>query len=71
MDCLHTTISIGLAAPFRALHLSDSHICRADARDGHTLAMIAERFGTTMRALLERNPNLTPNDFTNGQAFCV
>ena len=41
------------------------------ARDGDTLAMIAERFGTTMRALLERNPNLTPNDFTNGQAFCV
>ena len=40
-------------------------------RDGDTLAMIAERFGTTMLALLERNPNLTPNDFTNGQAICV
>ena len=41
------------------------------SRDGDTLAMIAERFGTTMLALLERNPNLTPNDFTNGQAICV
>ena len=42
MDCLHTTISIGLAAPFRALHLSDSHICRADARDGARKMSLAQ-----------------------------
>lgn len=42
MDCLHTTISIGLAAPFRALHLSDSHICRADARDGARKMALAQ-----------------------------
>ena len=32
MDCTHTTISCGAETPFRALHLTDSHICRADAR---------------------------------------
>lgn len=42
MDCTHTTISCGAETPFRALHLTDSHICRADARDGERKVHLAE-----------------------------
>lgn len=33
MNCLQTTIDIGISLPFRAMHLSDSHICLADERE--------------------------------------
>lgn len=45
MRCLQTTLAIGLKQPFRALHLSDSHICRADARDGKRKVTLAQRRG--------------------------
>ena len=44
-NCLHTTISIGLEHAFRALHLSDSHICLTDARDGERKVRLAESRG--------------------------
>lgn len=30
----HTALSAGAAFPFRAVHLSDTHLTRADLRDG-------------------------------------
>ncbi len=38
-----TTIKIGLEKPFTALHLSDTHICRADMRDGERKVALGER----------------------------
>ena len=34
MQLLHTTLHVGADAPFRAIHLSDTHLTYADERDG-------------------------------------
>ena len=34
MQPIHTSIEIGLPAPIRVLHASDTHLTHADARDG-------------------------------------
>ncbi len=33
MKIIHTDISIGASAPFTILHMSDTHLCRADSRN--------------------------------------
>ena len=38
---------------------------------GETLAMVAERFGTTQGRLLMLNPTLLPTDFSSGTVICV
>ncbi|MCH5287042.1 MAG: LysM peptidoglycan-binding domain-containing protein [Christensenellaceae bacterium] len=38
---------------------------------GETLAMVAERFGTTQGRLLMLNPTLLPTDFSSGTIVCV
>lgn len=38
---------------------------------GETLAMVAERFGTTAGRLLMLNPTLLPTDFSSGTVICV
>ena len=38
-----TTIAIGLPKPFRALHITDSHIAYADERDGERKMALAEK----------------------------
>lgn len=44
MDCVQTTIDAGADRPFRVLHLSDSHLCRADEReDARKRALAAHR----------------------------
>ncbi len=43
MDLLHTTVEIGLEEPFRVLHLTDSHICRAGAEDGERKMKLAKQ----------------------------
>ena len=40
-------------------------------RPGETLAMVAERFGTTQGRLLMLNPTLLPTDFSSGTVICV
>ena len=40
-------------------------------RPGETLAMVAERFGTTQGRLLMLNPTLLPTDFSSGTIICV
>lgn len=42
MNCLHTTVDVGAARPFRALHLSDSHLCLADERENDRKHALAE-----------------------------
>ena len=34
MNVIHTTLEIGATAPFRIIHLSDTHLTYADLRDG-------------------------------------
>ena len=34
MNIIHTTLNIGATAPFKVLHLSDTHLTYADLRDG-------------------------------------
>lgn len=34
MQLFHTTLHVGADAPFRAIHVSDTHLTRADERDG-------------------------------------
>ena len=34
MNLIHTTLSVGATAPFRIIHLSDTHLTYADLRDG-------------------------------------
>ena len=43
MDITKTTIPIGLEKPFRALHISDSHIALADERDGQRKVELAQK----------------------------
>ena len=43
IDLTHTTIPIGLDHPFRALHISDSHIAFADERDGQRKIDLAQK----------------------------
>ena len=43
MDITGTVISIGLEKPFRALHISDSHIAFADGRDGERKTELAKK----------------------------
>ena len=38
-----THIEIGLSSPFRALHLSDSHLSLADDRDDERKNLLAKR----------------------------
>ena len=40
-------------------------------RPSETLAMVAERFGTTPGRLLMLNPTLLPTDFSSGTIICV
>lgn len=42
MNILHTTVSVGLARPFRALHITDNHISFADDRDTQRKRDLAE-----------------------------
>ncbi len=43
MDITGTVIPIGLEKPFRALHISDSHIAFADERDGERKTELAKK----------------------------
>ena len=43
MKLIRTTVSVGLSHPFRALHLTDSHIARADMRDGERKVTLAQK----------------------------
>jgi 3',5'-cyclic AMP phosphodiesterase CpdA len=42
MELLHTQIRIGLDAPVRVLHFSDTHLTRADLRDGDRKVELAD-----------------------------
>jgi hypothetical protein len=42
MQLIHTRIEIGLPAPIRVLHASDTHLTHADARDGRRKVELAE-----------------------------
>ena len=42
MKILKTTINIGLSTPFQVLHLSDTHLTRADLRDGERKVTLAQ-----------------------------
>ena len=42
MSITQTILEVGAARPFRALHLSDSHICRADDRENERKRALAE-----------------------------
>ena len=42
MSITQTILDVGAARPFRALHLSDSHICRADDRENERKRALAE-----------------------------
>lgn len=46
MKTVHTTVKIGLETPVRVLHASDTHITRADLRDGlRKVELASERAG--------------------------
>ena len=60
MNLVKTRIHVGAERPFRALHLSDNHLCHADMRDGQRKVDLAKkRHGvfstdsTTPESLLE------------------
>ncbi|MBO4884839.1 MAG: metallophosphoesterase [Clostridia bacterium] len=64
MRLVKTRIDVGAGKPFRALHLSDNHLCYADMRDGQRKVDLAgrrhaafSRDGATPEALL--NEHLT------------
>ncbi len=42
MNIMKTKLSIGATAPFQILHLSDTHLTRADLRDGERKVKLAE-----------------------------
>lgn len=42
LKLIQTTLSVGLSRPFRALHLTDSHIALADMRDGERKLTLAQ-----------------------------
>lgn len=42
MEIIKTTIHIGVETPFQVLHLSDTHLTRADLRDGERKVKLAE-----------------------------
>ena len=42
MELLHTQVEIGLSAPVRVLHFSDTHLTRADLRDGERKVVLAD-----------------------------
>ena len=42
MNIIKTKLSVGAAAPFQVLHLSDTHLTRADLRDGERKVTLAQ-----------------------------
>ena len=42
MELLHTQVNVGLSAPVRVLHFSDTHLTRADLRDGDRKVELAD-----------------------------
>ncbi|MBE6653528.1 MAG: metallophosphoesterase [Ruminococcaceae bacterium] len=42
MELIRTTVTIGLAEPVRVLHFSDTHLTRADLRDGERKVKLAD-----------------------------
>lgn len=42
MKIIDTTLKIGISAPFSVIHMSDTHLCRADGRDDERKLKLAE-----------------------------
>ena len=49
MRLIKNTVTVGLEKPVRLLHVTDSHIARADGRDNERKHALAKRFGNTNR----------------------
>lgn len=43
MNIIHTNITVGAKSPFTVLHMSDTHLCRADDRNDQRKTELAER----------------------------
>ena len=57
MNIIHTTLNIGATAPFKIIHLSDTHLTYADLRDGQRkVDLVAHTY-----------PLMTPQDSLTGQ----
>lgn len=59
MNIQHVTVQVGAEKPFRALHISDNHLCLADERDNERKQKLAEARGNAFTGhhperLLER-----------------
>ena len=58
MNIIKTTINIGAGAPFRVIHISDTHLTYADMRDGERKVKLADSrkkyFTKAELALLEK-----------------
>lgn len=50
LEIKEITVKIGLEKPFDVMHVSDTHIARADARDNERKVMLASRRGQYMNA---------------------
>ena len=70
MQITEITIPVGASAPFRMLHMSDNHLCLADARDNERKNILAADRGNAFTGghpekLLSRLDELM--QFTRGE----